>query len=288
MIKIKTIILFLFISINSFSQFNPIISSDSVSWHIIHEVWDGTVSDNLSLGDTISIDSIIYNRVNSYSQTIGYFREDTNSGRAWFMEKDSSEHLIMDLSLQINDTFLVKMYADTNVTVASIDTINGRRILTLNYKYGGGFISENLKFIEGVGPNAALFYQVNDKGDFFEGDYLFGHLVCRMYHDSSIVYAWDTINFGCGQTGIGIEESIQKNRIEVYPNPTSSIVKFNFTDQSLLNKSLIIFNTKGEQILNIKIDSSEIEINLIKFPNQTFFYGIVGAKYQSKGKIIKK
>jgi len=268
-----------------FGQFKPIVTGDSISWDLKHEIFDGAMMENLVLGDTISIDSITYHNVNLNGALLGYFREDTMSGKAWFWgATDTTEYLIMDLSLNINDTFLVKMYADTNVTVSSIDIINGRKTLTLNYHYGGGFISEDLKFIEGVGPNAALFYQLDD--NYY--DY-FGYLVCKMFHDTTIVYAWDTINFECGSF-VGIEEKHQnkKYNVEVYPNPTKSIVKFVLKDHSLLNKSIVIYNIHGQKLMQKRFDKTEIEINLERFSNQTFIYSIIGTKSQTIGKILKE
>ncbi len=188
-----------------------------------HEIYDGALLENLSLGDTITIESTTYFKANLNGNLLGYFREDSTAGKAWFWAiDDTSEYLIMDLSLNIGDIFLVKMYSDSLVTVSSIDVVNNRKELTLNYNYGGGFIAENLKFIEGVGPNAAMFYQVEDKDQAFNNQYLFGYLVCKMYHDTIRVYAWDTVNFECGSF-VGIQEMSQPENltIEVFPNPTN-------------------------------------------------------------------
>jgi hypothetical protein len=215
-----------------------------------HEIYDGALLENLSLGDTITIESTTYFKANLNGNLLGYFREDSTAGKAWFWAiDDTSEYLIMDLSLNIGDIFLVKMYSDSLVTVSSIDVVNNRKELTLNYNYGGGFIAENLKFIEGVGPNAAMFYQVEDKDQAFNNQYLFGYLVCKMYHDTIRVYAWDTVNFECGSF-VGIQEMSQPENltIEVFPNPTNGLLQFTIKDTSLFNRWLFIYNILGQKL----------------------------------------
>ena len=287
--KLFFTILHLLTSLYCNSQYQSIITQDSTSWSLRHEIWDVPIGEKFVLGDTITLNNELYNKTYLENTLLGYFREDTTSGKAWYWgHSDSSEHLIMDLSLNIGDTFLVKMFSDTNVTVTAIDTINGRKTLTLDYHYGGGIISEDLKFIEGVGPNAALFYQLDDKNQWFGfGYYLWGYLVCKMNHNNTIVYAWDTINFDCSPF-VGIEEKNQNSNISIYPNPTKSKINIVLKNNSLLNKTIIIYNTKGQKLIMKKLDKSEIQIDLEIYSNQTFLYSIIGSEYLQNGKIIKE
>jgi Secretion system C-terminal sorting domain len=282
------IIISIYFSINCFSQFKPIVTGDSISWLLKHEIFDAANLEDLILADTTFRDSILYYKVymDGYYNNIqiGYFREDTSTGKAWFWGiNDSSEYLIMDLSLKVMDTFRVRMFGDSIVTVSSVDTINGRKILTLNYHYGEGFISENLKFIEGVGPNASLFYQVDEK----DYQYQLGYLVCKMFHNDRMVYAWDTIQFECGQL-VGIEEKHQSrgNDIVIYPNPAKSSVKIILNDLSLVNNSIIIYNIQGQQILHKKLNLKETVINLDMLSNQILIYSIAGDNRHINGKIF--
>jgi Secretion system C-terminal sorting domain len=282
------LIISIYFSINCISQFKPIVTGDSISWLLKHEIFDAANLEDLILADTTIKDSILYYKVymDGYYNNIqiGYFREDTSTGKAWFWGiNDSSEYLIMDLSLKVMDTFRVRMFGDSIVTVSSVDTINGRKVLTLNYHYGEGFISENLKFIEGVGPNASLFYQVDEK----DYQYQLGYLVCKMFHNDWMVYAWDTIQFECGQL-VGIEEKSRSrgNDIVIYPNPAKSSVKIILNDLSLVNNSIIIYNIHGQQILQKKLNLKETVINLDMLSNQILIYSIAGDNRHINGKIF--
>jgi Secretion system C-terminal sorting domain len=290
MIRAVLLILSIFFSINCFGQFKPIVTGDSISWLLKHEIFDAANLEDLFFRDTTFKDSILYYEVymDGYYNNIliGYFREDTSNGKAWFWGiNDSSEYLIMDLSLKVMDTFRVRMFGDSIVTVSSVDTINGRKVLTLNYHYGEGFISENLKFIEGVGPNASLFYQIDEK----DYNYQLGYLVCKMFHNDMMVYAWDTIQFECGQL-VGIEEKNQSpgNDVVIYPNPSKSSVNIILNNLLLLNNTIIIYNTHGQPIFQKKLNKRETVINFDKLPNQILFYSIIGDNHQINGKILKE
>lgn len=268
------------------AQYQPIVVQDSVSWELKHEIGDGAYTTYLAMGDTLTRDSQLYRKVYEGNQLLGYFREDSVSGKAWFWGvNDTIEYLIMDLSLAVNDSFWVNMYEPTFARVISVDTVQGRKTLTLDYHYGGGFISEDLKFIEGVGPSAALFYQIDTK----EINYRFGYLVCKMYHDSSPVYYWDAITFGCGYFGNSVEEGVNHNKLfTLSPNPTQSSIKLLLKDHTLLNHSIVFYDVHGRQLFMKKIDEMEIEIDLAAFPPQVFFYKIQGREGVFGGKIWKE
>jgi hypothetical protein len=117
-----------------YGQYKPIANGDSISWHLKHEIWDGAILEELVLSDTITLNNKVYFQTFLKDSLFGYFREDTTTGRAWFWTTyDTTEYLIMDLSLNVGDSFLVKVYSDTLVTVSSIDTLNGRKELTLDF-----------------------------------------------------------------------------------------------------------------------------------------------------------
>jgi len=117
----------------SFGQYQPV-ATDSTSWYIKHEIWDGALIEHLYLGDTVTKNSKSYHEVvledGTFQGIAGYFREDPSAGKAWFWGiEDASEYLIMDLSLSVGDSFYVKMIvypeAYAHVTVAAI--VNGKK-----------------------------------------------------------------------------------------------------------------------------------------------------------------
>jgi hypothetical protein len=272
------IALYLLLSIKAPAQFLPIANGDSISWIIKHEIWDYASIDNMYLSDTITLNSKVYYETfyDGYwdSPIIGYFREDTITGQAWFWGlQDTTEYLIMDLSLDIGDSIFVKMceYESLYAYITKSEIENGRKILTTDYNYGGGLIDQNLKFIEGVGPNATLLYQI----DFEFGlkiDYLFGYLVCKAFNNDNLIYEWDTINHECGLQG-DIENHNQEN-ILIYPNPTFNNIKI----IGLENPKTEIYSITGTLLLS----SKKKEINLANFKA-----GLYLVKLFNNNKVVK-
>jgi len=264
-IKTQILIIFLFVASRLNAQFKPIIDDFETSWLVKHEVWDSADIDTLYLADTITKDSKLYNKIilNNYDENTlcGFFREDSKSGKAWFWGiYDSTEYLIMDLNLQKQDSFLIKPHGvNKYVDILSIDTINDRKVIELNYDYGGGLIDENIKFIEGVGPNVTFLYQTDLDTD-FEINKKFGFLVCKMFKNKEITYAWDTISYECGELWANIETKETKE-VFVYPNPTSGLIKI----KSSKDITIRIFNNQGCPVICTKdkiVDLTSLPIGI--------------------------
>jgi hypothetical protein len=258
------ILLITFNSVNLKAQYSPIVTGDSASWLLKHEMYDMAQTQNLWLGNTVTINSKKYHQTNiengkKHPLMIGYFREDNATGKAWFMGiNDTSENLIMDLGLAEGDSIEVKMYGHENryAKVIAVETLNGKKTLTTNFKFGGGYINEYLTFIEGVGPNASILFQLdNTTADRINS--LFGFLVCKKYTDNTLVYAWDTIHLTCGQMYQYTGE-FQPDGIMVYPNPKSYCLKVS-GQQKLTTE---IYNTSGRCVL--RTDEKEIMIDHLK------------------------
>lgn len=259
--KQSLLLIFLLVSVGIKAQYSPIVKTDSTSWTIKHEIYDRAQIESLYLTGTINLNSKIYYPTyikdnGGIEGLVGYFREDSSIGKAWFLGiKDTSEYLIMDLNLVIGDSILVKTYARTNeyAHVTEVGKENNRKVIMTDYHIGGGFISENLKFIEGVGPNASLLYQL-EFATAIEINMVGGFLVCKAYNDKDLVYAWDPINFECGPLWNNIESNI-RDRIIIYPNPSSQILKISGDE----NLEVAIFDLKGKLVLTT--NKKEININ---------------------------
>lgn len=277
----KHIFLFvlILISVQVKAQFLPIAGKDSISWTIKHEIWDRAVIGSLYLSDTISLNKKPYFRVNIIEDDfdkglVGYFREDSQAGKAWFWGlKDSTEHLLMDLSMHKGDSIYVNMvYGKKYAHIMNVEIENGRKTLTTDYHIGGGFISENLKFIEGVGPNASILYQI-DSESAWAMHFLGGFLICKAFHDNNLIYAWDPISFGCGLLWDNIS-SQTIDQIKIFPNPASKLLMI--SGQEFLTTE--IFNLNGKLVLATK--ETEVEIDKLQI-------GIYVIKVSKGNKIIK-
>lgn len=270
-----TILLVFMLSL-SWGQYTPVFQNDSIVWVIKHEVFDAAEIGEIWLGNTVTIDSTLYREISdSWTGQSGYYREDTATGRVWFRGiSDSSEWLIMDLSLALGDTFLVRMgsWAYSNqdsiqTTVMKVDTVQNRKVITLELMYGAGFIYEHLKFIEGIGPNASLIYAISQ--DDFPG-YGGGLLVCKTYRDNDLVYAWNVADpEDCGPF-IGISGT-DFNWGSVYPNPFTTTV--NIKLNAMVPATVVIYDLLGRPLVNSRFISS-IQLDLSDIDDRVLLYKI--------------
>lgn len=275
------LLIFLVCSTSIKAQFSPIVKTDSVSWTLKHEVWDRATIESLYLKGSITLNSKIYysayikDNTAGFNGLVGYFREDASTGKAWFLGiNDTSEYLIMDLSLKVGDSILVKLYGkDKYAHINEVTIEHNRKVLITDYHLGGGFISENLKFIEGIGPNASLLYQL-EQTTASKIDTKFGFLVCKAHNNNNLVYAWDPINLGCGNLWDNIISAIYKKDILIYPNPTSKMLKI----ASEENLDVSIFDKMGRLVLTT--DKKEIDISDLSD-------GIYIVRLNYDGKVIK-
>lgn len=275
--KLLFLSLAMLFSVGISAQYAPIVKTDSVSWTIKHEIWDRAKIESLYLTGSTTIDSKIYYPTyytdnGRFEGLVGYFREDVSTGKAWFQGiEDTSEYLIMDLNLKVGDSILINFYdKDKYAHVTSVGIENNRKVVTTDYHMGGGFISENLKFIEGVGPNASLLYQLEQAAK-LEINSLFGFLVCKVFNNNDLVYAWDPVNFECGPLWNDVKPGVEKKML-IYPNPSSEVLKIAGEE----NLDVFIFDRMGKLVLTTH--KKEIDIShLIK--------GIYVVRVSREGKV---
>ena len=97
----------------------------------------------------------------------GFIREDSNSGKVWYLDKDLTEELlIMDLSLNIGDSFTINTaHGDEYAVVDSINNVGGNKRVFLHYcgKWNSPtYRNEDFVFIEGIGPSAGVIFQYDN------------------------------------------------------------------------------------------------------------------------------
>ncbi|MBL4755884.1 MAG: T9SS type A sorting domain-containing protein [Flavobacteriales bacterium] len=283
--------------VNADAQYASIVPNDSIdiTWDLKQEIFTAAFPRTMSLGDTITIDSAVYRKVDMNSTLLGYLREDTVVGKAWFWgANDSAEYLIMDMSLNLGDTFKLKTTFNStfDVPVIWIDTIGGRKRILFNYTIGTGFIGENFSFIEGVGPNASLVYSIDDPtpvynaapGPWGPNDYVF--LVCNKYQDTNLVYAWDTVNFGCGQFVDIRETEKYPDIVRVSPNPSEGVVSIYSDPFNNRNKNFTVYDLTGRALKRFSLMSSVIKVDLSTYGKGVYLYRVSDGRSSDYGRII--
>ena len=271
-------------------SYHSIFGNDSTKWEMpFCNLDQGYIREQITSTDTL-IFGDIYKKVgtvngnNSIDYNIngganGFAKEDSSAGKAWFISTiesingtlDTLEFLIMDLSLSLNDTFIIhKQFGDSTITtIDSTYIISGTRYVRTNYvPYGG---NQKLTFIEGIGTNYGINYMHESLN------------LCpclRTYNkDNSQVY----LNTNCNPIGSITEEN--KDGILIYPQPIAVNGTFKFKNPNNYKSELLIFNSFGQTIQKFQTTNNQFQIR--NKLNGIYFYKLsINNQFASSGKII--
>lgn len=184
----------------------------------------------------------------------GYAREDLSSGQAWFMSTmemvgaiDTIEFLVMDLSLNVGDTFLIHKPWNEVITsiIDSVYFISGLKYVQTNYHYWGS--DEPLTFIEGIGTNYGLSYM--------HDSYNMCHCLISINKDTDEVYS----NNNCFPPMVGNEDVIEDFGLSIFPNPASMYLTIESNFESV--QDYAIYSVLGEKVMSGGISSNRIDIS---------------------------
>jgi len=282
------------------TTFNILISQSDINWS----------NDSVfAIKDTV-INNHIYIKYTNWStmtlspfapdfQTDYYFlREDTTIGKTYGFDINlNKEYLLMDLSLNVGDTFWVPNFDKINgdsvaFKVDSVIYISGKKIIIFkdNLFTNGIQSIYKIKFIEGIGPsNGLIAYKRNIPGyPNYQMRYCM-YLLCS--HDNTNQTIQYTL-LGCKVNGVGINEfdAKEKIRLKVYPNPASVYASFIWNLPLLKSTAEIrIFDANAKIItqktINTKLGQWVWDTRAIK--NGVYYYEVLSENQQlSNGKII--
>lgn len=75
---------------------------------------------------------------------------------------------------------------------------------------------------------------------------------------------------------VGINTGYAKVKLNVFPNPMSEKVTFKIeTDEKMINATMILFNTLGQEVRSAKILGPELTIERGELENGVYFYSII-------------
>jgi hypothetical protein len=272
-------------------QYKSIFGSESTTWSmILYGICDATTTSKVEvIGDTV-INGNNYNVISRYemfSNNHGYLREDTTSGRIWFFNQDlNDELLVVDMSLAVSDTFEIIDYNKEKNKVF-VDTVfyknNLKHIRFLNAHIGicDGGGEARLDFIEGTGSNAGLFSNIHG----FETS-MISYLLCHEKNGVK-VYGNTLFNDTCFVEIVGIPETTIEPLYKVYPNPSNKVLFIELLDDQILEFSLLIYNSFGEQLVSSNhVNSRSTSIDISNLEAGIFFIRINGSNHNNLG--IKK
>lgn len=246
-------ILTLILCINPKSKGQPyasIFGDTATSWTLGWEVFDNYMIVALKVnGDTIiqntEYKKIVYQDVN---QLFGFLREDTIIGKAWFLYRnDTSEKLIMDLSLSIGDSFNINLdnwRPDFYSIVDSVYFLNNKKHIRFNSKIDIVNRQENYTFIEGVSSNAGFTFQTE-----FISPNPNSHFLFCAFKDNISIFKNNLFNGDCFPV-LGGFENLNKSKIAwaLSPNPFTNSAELKFDNYKHKDCSLIILDQYGRQV----------------------------------------
>lgn len=278
---------------SGFSQgYKSLFGTTSTSWNILTGYCDRSTTDSLVILNDTSFNEnnykIIYNydvSFNNYNDTIGYLREDTINGKAWYYDKlRDFEYLLFDLNLNVNDFFTIYKYDNTTfeIIVDSVFIKDNKKHIRLNGLINlCGEIVDTLEFIEGTGTTAGITYQ----GNYHEGTHKY--LLCN-YKDDQFIFGNSLYNDVCNIFEVSIY-GIEKEdlKIEIIPNPIITVGKVIIKNTEKDIYRINIIDQLGRIVISDLIKSNEYIIDSKNLQSNIYYINISNQKdkYYS-GKIL--
>ena len=264
------ILLFAFGQLTSFAQnYESVFGKDTTQWNFVTDYGGADFIATVqfkAFGDTVINEKdyclLSEDYINGV-QTFGFLREDTIQGKLWLKKlNDTSEYLIMDLNLNVNDTFLLRNSQwddrDEKFVVKEISDTNGRLV-----KLQGTESFNDISFIEGIGVDYS-FHIIEQSRIYYE-------FLCS-YKDNILTF--DNPDFGdcyIPFTGTDISD-ITTEQIRIYPIPTTDKLTIKIGNNQINNCKIYTMN--GTLISNFTINSSELIIDLVNYQSGLYLIKI--------------
>jgi hypothetical protein len=259
------------------AQYKSVFGKKSTSWNVLTEIADGNNTDSINCSEDSLVNGKSYKLVEHRYSILCLIREDTVTGRVWILQKGKAkEDLVMDLNLQIGDSF--PLFYDP-----SFDTTYNVRVVSILHKDNRKYISFDIRntldsnyFMEGIGPSVGFFYKiVYGYPDYFGGE---DYLLCA-YKDSDRVYVNNSFNSKvrgrCRVSFAGLkEEPIQKS-LEIYPNPAASSINFQFNNTEAIASSVYVYDQLGRLADKVITNTNIIQISKGNKPAGIYYYRLL-------------
>lgn len=283
----------------------PVLANHKTEFDIQIEPLDALMNGSIRIQDDTAINQASYKKVflktEFFSESlVGFVREDEDLGKMWFINNiDNKENLVMDMALEAGDTFNIFYMSDCGIgssegeiaTVVEVSMLEARKVITFNRGFGGGLICDSLKFIEGVGPNATLFFQNTFLNYQISG---IAYKTCKMYQEDTLSFPYFSEFDLCGQPTALHEASKLIGKFSIIPNPNNGefFLKSDNPDMEFKRLLFKIYDLNGKEIVSVDMGFNTYVKQLkqfAEFPVGLYFYKIImDNKLFQSGKMIKK
>ena len=281
----KTIFTIIFLSIfSTFShaQYQSLFGEESTSWNMSE--WAFGIFEEFphlqifyARADTI-INGKTYKKISPYAAPYddidaSYLREDTIEGKAWCLRRETGgeEFLIMDLSLEVGDTFAISdgHHYPGGYFYPVVDSVyyyEGRKYVRLDF-----LSDEKLQMIEGVGTNIGTFYQ---PFDFAPISY---YTLCQTKDGDTLSYVNNSsIYLGrCDVSAVGLNERKKpKYQLNIFPNPTSGKTIIDLQNEFIVDKNkgitMRVMDITGREVMRQKISFFPYDLDVAPMPSGVY------------------
>ncbi len=272
-------------------SYQPVLNSDSTSWDLagmelfgigMHKLY------TLKHPDSIYAELYAFTDDSWSHNYVGKIREDTISGKLWYVPVPvpppftprDEEILIMDLTLDVGDTF--EFYEGISGTVDSVYfSDDGRKIIRfekiINFSSPTNYWNENVRFIEGVGPNISVLWYDFDN-----------HYVTCKYDNGELVYVNTNSLFdGCLPLASGLSMELRNSCIvRLYPNPARDVLHVDIDHSLLPTSEITIYNISGVALKQINLQGHNHAISLSSLNKGLYFISIKNGPHRLRHKIL--
>jgi len=249
-------------------------------------------------GDTTIYGTTYHKICNEFNEYYFCFRNDSINQQIKVVESFTTvERLWFDFSLDIGDT--VNYYLPFNLSnvAQTFYVINVDSILVGNTYYKRIKLSPDLSQTIGYALWIDHFGDVGNLGGFFGSDQNNATTVMEQTLNMQCI-KYDTISYGVNWGNNVYETSTpcinqfssitttQFQKIELYPNPTTTQINFKGVNSS---STLIVYNSFGQAVLNKKINANSTQTNISNLPSGIYFVTLQNAnnKVIFKQKMVK-
>ncbi len=193
------------------------------------------------------------------THSFGLIRQEGKKVLKW-SGNNSPDELFYNYNLQLGDTMPANVFTgEDKLVVTAIDTFYVGNEARLRMSYESEWYRGEL--LEGIGSSLGL----------FEPNYM--QFECAPYLLCFSSDRTDDYNYPSGQpcyTTLGVNEISTNNQLQVYPNPSSSLIMVNTNQLGLVDVKVI--NTLGQEVLqfNTETKTSEIAIDVSLLPQGTY------------------
>jgi hypothetical protein len=286
--KIFTCLLFLFFIGSVSAQYQSIFSDAKKTIRTCTPNGDMYSTMEHTPNDTLLIDSNKYNIVNIlYGQSIVltgalYLYEDVGNAKLWCSKNDTSasdNRLIMDLNLQLGDTFYFSVDSTTYHIVDSVFYNNGLKNIRFNGNFMFGNIIEPILFTESIGPNIGL--------DYMFPEFLSTSMLVCMQRGNSYEYLYHDSTFRSFCFPVGNYEINEKEKdIRLYPNPANETINI---ESSVNIQSIEIYDLAGQLLIHQQLNTKYSTIDIEQLTKAVYIVKIKLGEYDTQvHKFIKQ